>query len=125
MNTTQNPNASETTLHGNLVRLGAQREIAVYSVDGTSWIAEFSCGRAQIYPAAAWLVANANDGAIGAIRSDLDKAQCDALPAEYAAQIVRLHQQAEPDLLSAFIAGAARLIANLRGLRSTSIRQAA
>jgi hypothetical protein len=82
-------------VHGQLLRLSAQHEIAIYLRDGASWVAEFTDGRGELMDAATWFRFH-----IGTLRyshglraAALKSAT--ALTQEVLEKIERLHRQAE------------------------------
>ena len=51
----RNPECNHTNPpSGNLMRLGEQREIAIYLRDGAAWVAEFKKGRGEVSNMSAW-----------------------------------------------------------------------
>ena len=112
--TSHQDNKQTDTPQGKLLRLGKQREIAIYSYAGTAWVAEFNNGKGALFAAGTWLISHAHERAV---RRRMQDDAIDALPDEYAARIERLHREADPDLISALVDGLART----RGLiRATS-----
>jgi hypothetical protein len=78
-------------LHGNLLRLSARREIAIYLRDGTAWVADFRDGHGEVCPAGAWFALNQD-------RWALRRAARDAitpLSADMVRRIENLHRQME------------------------------
>ena len=57
-------------LHGNLLRLSARREIAIYLRDGTAWVADFRDGHGEVCPAGAWFALNQDRWALRRAASD-------------------------------------------------------
>jgi len=107
-------NHHPATPQGKLLRLGEQREIAIYSYAGTTWVAEFNNGKGALFAAGTWLISHAHERAV---RRRMQDDAIDALPDKYAARIERLHREEDPDLISALVDGLART----RGLiRATS-----
>ena len=87
MNTNQEQNGA-SRLNGNLLRLGDQREIAIYLRDNMAWVAEFNNGRASVSTASHWF--SANQG--GRVLRHMELASIVPLPDDVMERIERLHQ---------------------------------
>ena len=77
-----------SNLHGSLMRLGNQREIAIYLRDGTAWVADFRGGRGELLTAGAWFALNQDRWALR--RATLDAVT--PLPADIVRRIENLHR---------------------------------
>jgi hypothetical protein len=88
MNTNQEQNGA-SRLNGNLLRLGDQREIAIYLRDNIAWVAEFNNGRASVSTASHWF--SVNQG--GRVLRQMDLASITPLPDDVMERIERLHQR--------------------------------
>ena len=88
MNTNQEQNGA-SRLNGNLLRLGDQREIAIYLRDNMAWVAEFNNGRASVSTASHWF--SANQG--GRVLRHMELASITPLPDDVMERIERLHQR--------------------------------
>ena len=78
-------------LHGNLLRLSARREIAIYLRDGMAWVTDFRDGHGEVCPAGAWFALNQD-------RWALRRAARDAitpLSADMVRRIENLHRHLE------------------------------
>jgi len=87
MNTNQEQNGA-SRLNGNLLRLGDQREIAIYLRDNMAWVAEFNNGRASVSTASHWF--SVNQG--GRVLRHMELASIVPLPDDVMERIERLHQ---------------------------------
>lgn len=76
-------------LHGNLLRLGEQHEIAIYMRDGMAWVADFKDGRCKVSTASAWFASNQD----GRVLHRMDLGSITPLPEEVVERIERLHQR--------------------------------
>ncbi len=88
MNTNQERNGA-SRLNGNLLRLGDQREIAIYLRDSMAWVAEFKNGRASVSTVSRWF--SANQG--GRVLRQMELASIAPLPDDVMERIERLHQR--------------------------------
>jgi len=88
MNTNQEQNGA-SRLNGNLLRLGDQREIAIYLRDNMAWVAEFNNGRVSVSTASHWF--SVNQG--GRVLRHMDLASITPLPDDVMERIERLHQR--------------------------------
>lgn len=79
-----------SNLHGSLLKLGNQREIAIYLRDGTAWVADFRGGRGEVSTAGAWFTLNQDRWALR--RATLDAVT--PLPADVVQRIENLHRPA-------------------------------
>jgi hypothetical protein len=82
-----------TTVTGTVMRLGEQHHVAIYTRNGTCWIAEFRGGRAELSDAATWMrmvpaALNSHRGRKVALDSMTD------LTADVRARIEALHRRA-------------------------------
>lgn len=110
MNTNQEQNGA-SRLNGNLLRLGDQREIAIYLRDGMAWVAEFQNGRASVSTAGHWF--SANQG--GRVLRQMELASIAPLPDEVIERIERLHQRlAQAGRRPATSSEAATVVARVR-----------
>jgi hypothetical protein len=75
-------------MEGNLLRLGATHEIAIYRRGGIAWVADFRGGRGELFAAADWFALNARGGLLRCVGTDA----IGPLPADAIARIERLHQ---------------------------------
>jgi hypothetical protein len=73
--------------NGNLLRLGEEREIAIYQRDGVVWIADFRGGCGELFTAGEWFALNGRGGVLR--RAGLDSIV--PLPARLIDRIERLH----------------------------------
>ena len=108
-------NQQPDTPQGKLLRLGEQREIAIYSYAGTAWVAEFNNDKGVLFAAGTWLISHAHERAV---RRRMQDDAITPLPDEYAARIERLHREADPDLISALVDGLARTYGLIRATSS-------
>ena len=81
-----------TTIHGQLLQLSAEHQVAIYSRCGVSWVAEFRNGHCQITDAGTWFRFDA-----GALRYSHDRRtaaleSATPLTPEVIAKIERWHQ---------------------------------
>jgi alkanesulfonate monooxygenase SsuD/methylene tetrahydromethanopterin reductase-like flavin-dependent oxidoreductase (luciferase family) len=88
MNTNQEQNGA-SRLNGNLLKLGDQREIAIYLRDNMAWVAEFNNGRASVSTASHWF--SVNQG--GRVLRQMDLTSIVPLPDDVMERIERLHQR--------------------------------
>lgn len=84
--------AAPPALQGQLLRLGAHREVAIYLRDGTVWVADFVDGNGVLIDPGTWL--RFNCGAPANVRAARRTARESAIPltAELAARIESLHR---------------------------------
>ncbi|MGB7542806.1 MAG: hypothetical protein WBM28_12420 [Burkholderiales bacterium] len=73
--------------NGSLLRLGEEREIAIYQRDGVAWVADFRGGCAELFTAGEWFALNGRGSALR--RMGLDSIV--PLPARLIERIERLH----------------------------------
>ena len=73
--------------NGNLLRLGNEREIAIYRRNGVAWIADLRGGRGELFTAGEWFALNGRGGVLR--RAGLDSIV--PLPARLIESIERLH----------------------------------
>jgi len=73
--------------NGNLLRLGGEREIAIYQRDGVAWVADFRGGRGELFTAGEWFALNGRASLLR--RAGLDSIA--PLPADVLERIERLH----------------------------------
>jgi hypothetical protein len=87
----RNPGSNEAKVeHGNLLRLGETREIAIYQ-RGAAWVADFRGGRGELFTASAWFALNGRWSLLR--RAGLGSfASIAPLPAEVIESIERLHR---------------------------------
>ena len=73
--------------NGSLLRLGDEREVAIYQRDGVSWIADFRGGRGELFTVGEWFALNRGRSV------SLRAARCPIthLPAVVIERIERLH----------------------------------
>ncbi len=90
MNTNREQNGT-SPLHGNLLRIGERREIAIYLRDGTAWVAEFNDERGELFSVSAWF--SLNRGGRVLRRMELDSVT--PLPEDAVRRIERLHRRKE------------------------------
>lgn len=88
----RNPASNEAEVeHGNLLRLGETREIAIYQRGGAAWVADFRGGRGELFTASAWFALNGRWSLLR--RAGLGSfASIAPLPAEVIERIERLHR---------------------------------
>ena len=120
MNT--NPERNNTIpLSGNLLRLRARREIAIYLRGGTAWVAEFKNGHGEVHNVSAWfslygraLVHAQRRGEVNIISP---------IPEDVVARIERLHlHMEEPNDAPVIRRVLAALVGALRGRLVTATR---
>jgi hypothetical protein len=112
MNTNQEQNGA-SRLNGNLLRLGDQREIAIYLRDNMAWVAEFKNGRASVSMASHWF--SANQG--GRVLRHMELASIAPLPDDVMERIEQLHQRlAQAGRHPATSSETATVVARFRGL---------
>ena len=88
----RNPECNHTNpLSGNLLRLGEQREIAIYLRDGAAWVAEFKDGRGELFAVSTWF--SLNQG--GRVLRRMDLGSITPLPEDVMERIERLHLRRE------------------------------
>jgi hypothetical protein len=87
---------SEHSIQGQLLRLSAHREVAIYLREGSVWIADFVAGRGVLSAIAPWLRMNCGTtvNLEAARRTVLESAI--PLSAELAARIEALHAAEAP-----------------------------
>jgi len=86
---------------GNLMRLGEQREIAIYLRDGVTWVADFRGASGKLFAVAEWFVLNSGAAAPGG----MERNSIEPLPACVAARIEQLHcAQKSEDPLALMVA---------------------
>ena len=96
-----NRGRNETAVpNGSLLRLGEEREIAIYQRDGVAWIADFRGGRGELFTAGEWFALNGRGSVLR--RVDLDSIA--PLPARLIERIERLHGAEDRARLAALAA---------------------
>ena len=110
-----NPERNHTSpLNGNLLRLGEQREIALYLRDGTAWVAEFKKGCGEISSVGAWFSLYGRALVHAQRRGEVDIIS--PIPEDVAARIERLHLRMEKQSDAPVILRTlAALVVRLRG----------
>lgn len=83
-------------IQGQLLRLTARREVAIYLREGTLWIADFIDGDGEIVDAVTWF--RFNCGATRHVRRRMLRESAIPLSPELAARIERLHRTARAPL---------------------------
>jgi len=73
--------------NGSLLRLGEEREIAIYRRDGVAWIADFRGGRGELFTVGEWFALNGR----GSLLRRAGLASIAPLPADVIERIERLH----------------------------------
>ena len=73
--------------NGCLLRLGEEREIAIYLRDGVAWIADFRGGRGELFTAGEWFALNGRGSVLRRVGLD----SIATLPARLVERIERLH----------------------------------
>jgi len=110
MNSNREPEAA-SNLHGSLLRLGNQREIAIYLREGTAWVADFRGGRGNVSTAGAWFALNQDRWALR--RATLDAVT--PLPADIVRRVEYLHRHtAQPSVSPALPRALATLVGGFR-----------
>ena len=92
MNTNSERN-NTNPLSGNLLRLGEQREIAIYLRGGTAWVAEFKKGHGELYGVSAWFSCYGRALVHAQRRGEVDIIS--PIPEDVVARIERLHLRME------------------------------
>jgi len=92
--------------NGSLLRLGEEREIAIYPRDGVVWVADFRGGRGELFTVGEWFALNGRGSLLR--RAGLDSIV--PLPADVIERIGRLHGAEDRAPLAAL---AARLVDRL------------
>jgi len=85
---------SASPLHGSLLRLSEQREIAVYLREGAAWVADFDNGHAELHSASAWFSIGGGRMLVHAQRRNAVE-PISPLPDEVVPQIESLHRRME------------------------------
>ena len=75
-------------MEGNLLRLGATREIAIYQRGGIAWVADFRGAGSELFTAGEWFALNGRGSALRGAGTDA----IGPLPADAIERIERLHQ---------------------------------
>jgi hypothetical protein len=86
MNGNSGRNEAEAT-DGSLLRLGDEREIAIYRRDGVAWVADFRGGRGELFTAGEWFALNGRGSALRRAGTE----SIAPLPARVIERIERLH----------------------------------
>lgn len=87
-------------MEGNLLRLSATREIAIYRRGGLAWVADFRGGHGELFAAADWFALNARGSLLRRVATDA----IGPLPADAIGRIERLHQAEDRSPLAAVAA---------------------
>ena len=73
--------------HGNLLRVGETREIAIYQRGGLAWVADFRGGHGELFTAADWFVVHGR----GSLLRRAGLGAIAPLPADVIERIEQLH----------------------------------
>jgi hypothetical protein len=95
-----NRGRNEAVENGNLLRLGGNREIAIYQRDGIAWVADFRGARAELFTAGEWFALSGR----GSVVRRAGPASIVPLPADVIERIERLHGAQDRAPLSALAA---------------------
>ena len=93
---------SASPLHGSLLRLSEQREIAVYLREGAAWVADFDNGHAELHSASACFSIGGGRMLVHAQRRNAVE-PISPLPDEVVLQIESLHRRMVEPAVGPFV----------------------
>ena len=86
--------------NGSLLRLGEEREVAIYQRDGVAWVADFRGGRGELFTVGEWIALNGRGSVLRRVGLD----SIATLPARLVERIERLHSAEDRAPLAALAA---------------------
>ncbi len=87
-------NSRTARIQGQLLRLSARREVAIYLRHGQLWIADFIDGEGELVEPPAWFRFNCGASGSGQAQRRMARESAIPLSVEIEARIERLHDQA-------------------------------